>query len=282
MNYQRGTTSTHLAKNSRAIPVQNRFADLDDIGDGSKEVTSNICDCGKNVLRLSSGKKSIRSIKKKIEILGDSHARDLSGIVLESVKDLFSVSGFVQSGAPIKNILTSTPFELNSLTKDDYLVIYGGANDVARNNSENALSSLNAFLPHVGHTNVICLPVPQRYDLMANSCVNQLITSHNRKFGKICKQFSHVKMVEPNLDRSHFTTHGQHLNFKGKEAVSKTLCNLFTKTETDVINNSVSEAILGYWPLLSNGKDIFSKERQKVKSENTPFLGEIQEKIETK
>ena len=47
--------------------------------------------------------------------------------------------------------------------------------------------------------------------------MNEEVTTFNRQVQQIMKIQSKVKILELNLDRNHFTTHGLHLNSKGKK-----------------------------------------------------------------
>jgi hypothetical protein len=45
----------------------------------------------------------------------------------------FEVKGMVMPGARIQNIAQMCDQEVNSLTKDDMVILWGGSNDVAKN-----------------------------------------------------------------------------------------------------------------------------------------------------
>jgi hypothetical protein len=66
------------------------------------------------------------------------------------------------------------------------------------------------------------------------------VTKFNRQVKKIMKLESKVKVLEINLDRNHFATHGLHLNSKGKELVFQKLAvvvqQFFMKKQTATIS----------------------------------------------
>jgi len=64
---------------------------------------------------------------------------------------------------------------------------------------------------------------PYRYDLIPESCVNNEVKTFNRQVKKSMKLQSNVKSLELTLARLHFTSHGLHLNTKGKKVVSQNL-----------------------------------------------------------
>jgi N-dimethylarginine dimethylaminohydrolase len=65
--------------------------------------------------------------------------------------------------------------------------------------------------------------VPHRYDLTQESCVNTEVVKFNRQVKKIMEHQPQVEILELALDGCHFTTHGLHLNSKGKTVVSQNL-----------------------------------------------------------
>ena len=74
------------------------------------------------------------------------------------------------------------------------MVIWGAANDIARNEANKALTHITDFVKLTEHTNVLIISVPTRFDLMQTSCVNREVTSYNRKLHKRMKQFEHVRL----------------------------------------------------------------------------------------
>jgi hypothetical protein len=64
--------------------------------------------------------------------------------------------------------------------------------------------------------NVLLINSPHSFDILGESCVNQEVIKFNRQIRKIMERQSKVKILELNLDRNCFTTHGLHLNTKGK------------------------------------------------------------------
>jgi hypothetical protein len=50
--------------------------------------------------------------------------------------------------------------------------------------------------------------------------VNKEVLKFNRQVKNVIKIHSNMKLLEVDLDRKHFTGHGQHLNVCGKEITS--------------------------------------------------------------
>jgi hypothetical protein len=125
----------------------------------------------------------------------------------------------VKPGAGSGTLVNSATSDIANLTKN--VIFCGGANDIAKNNSNMALRHIRNFVNSNNHTNIVLLSVPHRSDLMQSSCVNNVIKSLNRKLRKSMRAFNHASVLEITSDRNHFTKHGFHLNGVGKEVLSK-------------------------------------------------------------
>jgi hypothetical protein len=96
------------------------------------------------------------------------------------------------------------------------VVVWGGTRDVSKNEAIAGLSHTRKFVEKYNNTNVLVMELPDRGDLSANSCVNVECKSFNRKLRKYTQPFKHASVVEIYCNRSHYTKHGLHLNYKGK------------------------------------------------------------------
>jgi len=105
---------------------------------------------------------------------------------------------------------------------DDFVVVWGGANDISKNNTKEALK-LSEFMTEHNELNVVLINSPHRHDLLPDSCVNHEVKKFNRQLNKIVKLQSKAKVLEVDLDRNHFTRNGLHLNSEGKKLVSHKL-----------------------------------------------------------
>lgn len=162
----------------------------------------------------------------KVLVIGDSHARLCATKIKSEIKSNFCVQGMVKPGVGAGVLVNSCHSDIKHLTKDDVVIFMGGANDVAKNNSQTAIKHIRNFLNTNKHTNIIVANVPHRYDLMQTSCVNNEIESFNRKLWKHAKAHQHVSTLEINNDRTLYTTHGQHLNGLGKDKLVNQLVSL--------------------------------------------------------
>ena len=73
-----------------------------------------------------------KKVDHKIVILGDSHARGLSSNVRNNLDDNYTVCGLVKPGANTATLISSRIADVNSLTRNDLIILWGGSNDVSK------------------------------------------------------------------------------------------------------------------------------------------------------
>ena len=78
-------------------------------------------------------------------MIGDSHARNCATLLQDNLSIDYNVSSFVKPGAQMNEITKTAREELKSL-KSDLVVVWGGANDISRNNTKEALKSVFLLL----------------------------------------------------------------------------------------------------------------------------------------
>jgi lysophospholipase L1-like esterase len=159
----------------------------------------------------------------------------------------------------MKYIKDTSRMKLQHLSKEDVVVLCGGCNDIAKNNSTVGMKHLLEFVINTNHTNVILMSAPHRYDLMRNSCVNNEIYKFNMTPHIRLEKLGKVEMTDVVSDRNLNTRYEQHLNSEGKENMAKKIAS----TIEHVLNKKV-EPISGKWytdketyfrPPASAGKD---------------------------
>ena len=107
------------------------------------------------------------------------------------------------------------------MTKEDIVVVWGGTNNIAKNESEKGLVHILNFVKQRKHTNIIVVNAPKRHDLPTTFCVNSEVTTYNRKLYKSMKPCENVKIRDSDMHREHFTRHGLHMNAVGKELIAQ-------------------------------------------------------------
>jgi hypothetical protein len=85
--------------------------------------------------------------------------------------------------------------EIEELTKKDMVVVWGGTNNIAKNEPEKGLVHNSNFVKQRKHTNVIQC-APKRHDLSTTSRVNSEVTTYNRKLHKRMKMFEYVQILD--------------------------------------------------------------------------------------
>jgi hypothetical protein len=122
------------------------------------------------------------------------------------------------------------------------VVLWGGSNDIVKNNSTVGMRHLLDFVINATHTNVIVMSAPHRHDLLSDSCVSKEIEKLNKKLRLRLGKLGRVEMMDVVNDRNFYTRHGQHLNTEGKETMAEKI----TSTIECVLNKQV-EPNTGKW-----------------------------------
>jgi len=207
-----------------------------------------LVNCSKKPKTATRTKKSVRKRSHKVLIIGDSHTRGCASEVKLRVKDECDVIGFSNPGSSMQAIKESAITKISHLTKEDFIVLWGGSIDVAKNNSATGIKQILDLAINATHTNVIQLSVPHRHDLLKDSCVNKEVRNFNINLQNKLGRFNNVTMIEVPKERDLYTRHGQHLNAKGKETMASkialTIENIIqTKANPIPMNWSVTNGI---------------------------------------
>jgi hypothetical protein len=157
--------------------------------------------------------------KPTITIWGDSHARGIASEMIHQLNYNCNVTGYVKPNAGLYEVLNTGHSNLSRMSKRDTIVVMGGSNDFERNTYNHNLSSLGNFLEDTQYTNVILTDIPMRYDKELGSPIHKSIMNYNKQLHRVAKSFKHVTCITVPTNRSHYTTHGSHLNRAGKESL---------------------------------------------------------------
>jgi hypothetical protein len=187
-------------------------------------------DLANNRGMVAKKRKSSQRKERKIVVVGDSHTRGMARELLHSLGNAFEVIGYVNSGSGMKVITDMAKQEYTTLMKRDLVVVWGGANYIAKNEANNSLTHMSNFVELKKHTNVLLVGAPTRFDLSSTSCVNREVIAFNRKLHKRMKQFEHVKIIDSELQRKYFTKHGMHMNTAGKEIMAQRIAEHIRET----------------------------------------------------
>ena len=144
-----------------------------------------------------------------------------ANLVKNNLNTDYSVSSFIKPSTQMSEIITTTREEIQSLTKNDVIIIWGGARDIGKNNTLEAIECVNKFMNDNKGKNIVMINSPHRHDLIPSSCVNKEVINYNSHLKEATGPHPNVKLLEIILIRNHFTRHGLHLNLTGKKLVSQ-------------------------------------------------------------
>ena len=77
----------------------------------------------------------------------------------------------------MEEILGSSSESVKSLSKNDVLIVWGGSNNISRDNTKEAINQLCKFIEEKATVNLVIVKVPFRHDLKFSSCVNKEVIS---------------------------------------------------------------------------------------------------------
>ena len=129
--------------------------------------------------------KNSSEAKHNVVITGNSHARGSASRLQHNLGKDYVVSSFVKPGAQIKVITATANEERKSLKSEDVLVIWGGSNNISKNNMREAISNVSELVKESKEANIMLISVPHRHDLIPESCVNKEVWKYNRLMRKV-------------------------------------------------------------------------------------------------
>ena len=228
-------------KLNQPIQSTNRYTPLDNmftINEDTTEMLVNGVPAKKTTKSASLRKTTVNGMfrkkikEKKIIVVGDSHARGLAAELSVYLEKSFEVMGTIMPGSGLNRIIGLASREISQLQRDDFVIIFGGANDINKNESKIGLHNIRKIALQNKYTNIITISPPHRHDLQASSCINGEIQVYNRRLHKILKDMNHVTMIDTNCTREEFTWHGVHMNSAGKEKLARNIVRVITRSLT--------------------------------------------------
>jgi len=84
----------------------------------------------------------------KVLLIGDSHARNCANLLQDNLSVDFKVTSFVKPGANMKELMNTARNEIKALYSEDFVVVWGGANDISKNNTREATNSCTLLITH--------------------------------------------------------------------------------------------------------------------------------------
>jgi hypothetical protein len=78
--------------------------------------------------------KSLNKVKNNVLLIGDSHARNCAHLLQDSLNSDLKSSCFVKPSARMNEVINTVREELKTLKSDLLVVVWGGVNDIRKNN----------------------------------------------------------------------------------------------------------------------------------------------------
>lgn len=162
----------------------------------------------------------------RVFIFSDSMGRDLNRLLWQFCTTSCSVFSVIKPNAILSQVIESVPTLCSDFTQNDAVIIIGGTNDFSHwfpNTSK--YFNLHSLKSLAGKTNVIISSVPPRFDLI-NGPATTVIYNSNLGLLHAAKKYGFLYFDSFSfLRRQYFTTHGLHMNRRGKLVFSLRLRN---------------------------------------------------------
>jgi hypothetical protein len=79
---------------------------------------------------------------------------------------LLGVMGTVMPGSKLEHIMNLVHGEISHLHRNDFVIIWGGTNNIHRNESDAGLKYMRKFALRNKHTNIIAITSPPKVSLL--------------------------------------------------------------------------------------------------------------------
>ncbi|KAG8298234.1 hypothetical protein J6590_018639 [Homalodisca vitripennis] len=149
------------------------------------------------------------------EVLGERHN-------LESLNDFPPLTGkrkgdHTKPGDPVMSMVDRAGAVTGEAEASDYLVMVGGTNFVTEESVQRLGPRLDALAEGM-QGRVVWVETPYRYDLPQH---NNLLRKQNEVLKEKCTKYKWAFLgINSLMDRSCYTRHGLHLNWRGKDVLS--------------------------------------------------------------
>ena len=84
--------------------------------------------------------------KHKIIVIGDSHAWGCAAEKKLNLDEGFKVQGFVTPGTVVSTITNPAKIDVQHLSKQDVVVVWGGSKDVGKNETKKGINCIQRFV----------------------------------------------------------------------------------------------------------------------------------------
>ena len=177
----------------------------------------------------------------KVFLLGDSHLRKITPLVLSEVNNVANckIFGCFKPGANFDNVTFCLNELTSNFTKNDYVYILAGTNDMLAYHEKGYCDfNLEILSQCAIRTNLNLILIPYRFD-DEYQFLNRHIYAANHTLIKFAIQHN-INYIDTSVfDYSYFSRHGLHLNLKGKKKlaslISQDIISVFIPGQIEVI-----------------------------------------------
>lgn len=176
---------------------------------------------------------------KRVFVLGDSQVRGLGSLLAnKSVgSDDLKITTSCRPNANLNQITEDIEGLTKGFTKDDVVFIMGGSNDIDSRKPSDVNKIIERLVAVSDKTNVIISQVPFRYDKVDHNLTRKNAMEINRKLTDFSKNSNSFHVIGLHgLRRHHFTTHGLHLNYYGKNFISEEILSRINDPNRSFLN----------------------------------------------
>lgn len=156
--------------------------------------------------------------KINLSIVSDSQGRDVSRVINYLSNDKITANGTVMPNAGLLYVV-----DIALKEKNDAIAILGRTNDTIDDTTEEVYKQLEGKLRTFEENKTIFLcTIPQRHDAVHNDMVHADIQILNNYIAELVARLENVHLIDTQLlKRSCYTSHGLHLNNKGKKELAR-------------------------------------------------------------
>lgn len=177
--------------------------------------------------------------KSKVLLLGSSHGRGIANLLKEELGNDYEICSIVKPSAGLTHVTEDLVKLSSGFTKRDHIVIVGGpGNSLDRDFNYSIEKDLVNVSKDSSHTNVAVVELFDRYD---KPWLHRRVRSMNARLGSALMRpnASHIGVIEvDSIKRDDYSSHGLHLNSRGKKKLSLLIANRI-KGRIPVITNII-------------------------------------------
>jgi lysophospholipase L1-like esterase len=186
-----------------------------------------------------------------ILLFSDSHGRGLSAKMSEKVVGKnHEIVGVVKANARLNEVTKHCEESAKTLSKRDNVIIMAGTNDIYLNRGNEVIDRMTSLVQNLTNTNVLIVNIPHRHDIPSDSCVNLETKRVNVELKKIGNSLDHVKVIDVNsFERTFYTSHGLHLNSKGKNYLCSSIVDCIGTIESNESSMKADDLVTANVPV---------------------------------